>query len=316
MARGRVFHAIDCALRKYRIHIESHIAEDSTEGTIDAGLNLPAQHIPVGRKRPGEVVEGTTTLVGITFRPKNFQLLMAAFRDAVHDGLPVFHYHPLSGRNMGEQIYNNIIHADPLQISYAATKTGMPGHKELRAWGFREIKDLAPPLDDRPLLTPTVGADRRFGGRFAPPAERKIEIKALHAAITPEACNIHIDDAGFVVREPQGMVGMSPDFLQHVLNELVFKTYLRGALGEWVTDHFSVIVPNSDNGYMPTVGIGLDLPEHNLQIGVTFTFGCNCLGARQRITLDESIVPIPSGWSVGAGLTLRHDWLSGRRRRR
>lgn len=313
-ARGKVFQVICSRLRELRINIESHIAEESLDGTIDARLNLPVQRIPVGMRRPGKVVEGSSTLVGITFRPKNFQQLMSAFRNASRNGTPAFHYHPLSGRSMLEQIYQNLLHADPLQISYAATQTGMPGQAEQKAWGFREIKDLVPPLDDRPLDMSSARPDRRFAARFAPPAERKIEISSLHAAITPEACNIHIDDVGFVVREPNGMVGMTPDFLQHALNELVLKTYLRGVLGEWVTDHFSFIGPSSDNGYAPTVGIGLDLPKHNLQIGVTFTFGCNCLGAKQRITLDEAIVPIPGGWSVGAGITLKHDWLSGRRR--
>lgn len=311
-SRGRVFSEIDRRLREHSINIEGHVAEESLEGTIDSRLNLPVRHVPIGVRRPGKIVEGSSTLVGITFRPRNFRHLMTAFRSARRDGASAFHYHPLSGRTMVEQIYNHLIHADPLQISYAATKTGMPGQKELMAWGFREIKDLAPPLDDRPLSMSSVRPDRRFAARFGPPPERKIQISSLHTAITPEACNIHIDDVGFVVRDPQGTVGMSLDFLQHALNELVFKTYLRGALGEWVTDHFSVIVPSSDNAYSPAVGVALDLPRHDLQIGVTFTFGCNCLGSRQRVTLDESIVPIPGGWSLGAGLTLRHDWL-GRR---
>lgn len=284
------------------------------DGTIDARLNLPVRSIPIGRRRPGKVVEGSSTLVGITFRPKNFQMLRSAFQNARREGLPAFHYHPLSGRPMVEQIFHNLITADPLQISYAATKVGMPGQKEQMAWGFREITDLIPKLDDRPLLAPGVRSDPRFAARFPTLVERKIEISALHAAITPEACNIHIDDVGFVARGPQGIVGMTPDFPQHLLNELVLKTYLRGVLGEWVTDHFSINIPNSDNAYAPAVGVTLDLPKQNLQIGVTFSFGCNCLGARQRISLEETLIPIPGGWSVSGGLTLRHDALGGRRR--
>jgi hypothetical protein len=312
-ARGKVFKAIDARLQRYSIHIEAHVAEVSSEGTIDARLALPVRSVHVGARHRGTVVEGSSTLVGITFRPKNFQQLMGLFRGARRKGLPAFHYHPLSGRSMVEQVGKALVTGDPLQISYAVTKTGMPGQKEQRAWGFREITDLVPPLDTRPLSMSSVRPDRRFAARFSPPPPaRRIEISSLHVALTPEACNIHIDEAGFVLRDPQGMVGMSPDFLQHVFNELVFKTYLRGVLGEWVTDHVSVVGPTSDNQYSPSVGVALDLPEHNLRVGVTFTFGCNCLGNKQRVTVDESIAPIPGGWSIGAGLTLRHDWL-GRR---
>jgi hypothetical protein len=296
-------------LQKYNICIEQHIAEESLEGEIDARINVPNPRITIGQRRPGKVVEGSTTLVGITFRPRNFQELMLAFRSARRNGSEAFHYHPLTVRSLARQIYMDLINVDPLQISYAATEAGMPGKSAQRGFGFREITDLAPMLDDRPLSMSDVRPNPRFAARFSTPAVRKIDIRSLHVALTPEACNIHIDEVGFVLRGPNNQLILSPDFLQHMVNELIFKTNLRGVLGEWVTDHFSILVPSSDNHYAPTVGIGLELPKQNLSISASFSFGCRCLPAH-RVTTDERIVPIPEGWSVGVGLTLKHDlWL-------
>lgn len=307
--RGPVFQAIDRELRRYNICIEKHVAEESLEGELDTRLNVPNPRITLGQRRPGTVVEGTTTLVGITFRPKNFQDLWMAFRHATRNGSPAFHYHPLTVRSMGRQIYLDLIHADPVQISYAATSAGMPGKKEQRGFGFREIKDLTPQLDDRPLMMSDVRPNPRFAARFSTPIVRRIDIRSLHVALTPEACNIHIDEVGFVARGPSDLLVLTPDFLNHMINELVFKTNLRGVLGEWITDHFSVLVPSSDTHYAPTVGIGFELPKQNLSVSASFSFGCRCLPAH-RVTTDERIVPIPEGWSVGVGLSLKHDlWL-------
>ena len=148
----------------------------------------------------------------------------------------------------------------------------------------------------------------RYAARFSTPIERRIDIRSLHVALTPEACNIHIDEVGFVARGPNNVLVLTPDFLNHMINELVFKSTLRGVLGEWITDHFSVLVPSSDNHYAPTVGIGFDLPKQNLSVTASFSFGCRCLPAH-RVTTDERVVPIPEGWSVGVGLTWKSDLL-------
>ncbi len=132
-SRGHIFRAIDRRLQEYNINIETHVAEESSKGTNS------------GARGPGKVVEGSSTLVGITFRPKNSRHLIDCFRKADRDGAPAFHFHPLSGQHLVKQIFHNLTNADPIQISYIFTKAGMPGKQQQSASGFREIKDLTPP---------------------------------------------------------------------------------------------------------------------------------------------------------------------------
>lgn len=304
MPRGKVFREIDERLRKYHIVVDDHLAEDASEMEFTAP-GFPNTKVHVGA-RQGTIVEDRTVLGGITFRPKDFQKLWTAFRNATRGGAPAFHYHALSAKPMYQQVYRYILDANPLEISYAATETKMPGQKASKAWGFREITDIVPKLDDRPLSMDAIRPDRRIGARLGLAPVRVVDITSLHAALTPDACNVHIDHVGFTVRGKDGVPIMTADFLQHLADELILKTYLRGVLGDWFTEHFSIIMPSSDNAYSPVTGLGFSLTKGPVTIGAAATIGCRCL-PNYRMDFGERQVNLNKGWSIGASLSIRHD---------
>lgn len=132
--------------------------------------------------------------------------------------------------------------------------------------GFREIFR---PLLELPnhLLLPTynVTHDSRFG------REIKRDISSLHVAVSDFAvgkvrpgeilftwCNMHIDNLTVVVRGLGSDFSISPTSINHLINELVFKTWLQGHIPNWIIDHANISVLNPDEGFL-RAGISLDL---------------------------------------------------------
>lgn len=325
---GAVFSAIEKRLKeRYRISIKEHLGEmlvpdvtttfDPSMGGTVKGLGGPREMTLPGKR--AKVIEGKTTLIGITFLPKNFQGLYEAFRGALNTrGENAFHYHALKPAPGGGKISaildktEQLVFLNWLGLSYDQTKVGLTKAAEQRAWGFREIADTY-----NTELGPLEAAGRnKYSGenrhtlRFgqAPAAyARKVDITSLHVALTPAACNIHIDNVGFVLRGPRSVVGLDADFLQHLVNELGWKTIARDALVEkygetskavWAVDHVDVILPSSDTRYAPMAGLKLDLGS--VQLTTAFTLDCKCL-QKEQLSVDEKVVPIPDGWSLGAG---------------
>src|SRR5262245_33899020 len=93
--------------------------------------------------------------------------------------------------------------------------------------GFRE--QWRPPPQPRPALLPTTsyGSERLSLG-FGETGKR-LTFTALHAAVAPSVCNIHIDERGFVVSTPEGAV-VTPTFWGHLANGLLLKTKFRDCL--------------------------------------------------------------------------------------
>jgi hypothetical protein len=64
-------------------------------------LGGPREKTLAGSVKSGKFLEGKTVLLGITFPPRDFQLLLELFRGAVNSrGETAFHYHrssPLPG---------------------------------------------------------------------------------------------------------------------------------------------------------------------------------------------------------------------------
>jgi hypothetical protein len=329
-AYGQVFTAIETRLmERYRIAIREHLGEvvipeatgtiDPSMGGIFPSLGGPREKTFPGRVKPGKFLEGKTVLQGITFPPKDFQLLLDLFRGASNSqGDRAFHYHPLKPAPGGGKIANllnkaeQLAYGDLLGLSYDQTTVGLTKATEERAWGFREIADTYN-TEVGPVQAATTsypGENRhslKFGQRPAAYA-RQVDITSLHVALTPAACNIHIDDVGFVLRGPRSVVGLDPDFVQHIVNELVWKSILRDWLIErygdsssavWAVEHLSLMLPSSDTRYAPTAGIKLDLGT--AQLTAAFTMDCKCLQS-ERLTLEERVVPIPDGHSIGLGL--------------
>ena len=329
---GPVFDEIEKRLReRYRIKIKEHLAEMITPdmtGTIDPSLGGVIKGLGGPREvtipgKAAKVIEGKTPLIGITFKPKSFQELLEVFRSALNKrGENAFHYHPLKPAPGGGKINNFLDKAEQfaflewLSLSYDQTKVGLTKETEERAWGFREIADSynteVGPLEAAGRNT--YSGEHRHSLRFgqAPAAyARKIDITSLHVALTPGACNIHIDDVGFVLRGPQGTVGLDPDFLQHLVNELLLKSKLRekfvAKYGEssdavWAVDHISVVLPSSDVGYMPMVGAKLETEK--LAVSAALSFDCKCL-PEGRAEMEERFAPRKSGVTFGLGLEVR-----------
>src|SRR5262245_11330476 len=102
----------------------------------------------------------------------------------------------------------------PLQASFGATK----------GEGFREIYHLE---DSRPNAL-SMGEDAGFSAMFAEvPNEARM---SLHFAISPLRCNVHLDQRGFVLAMPGGGVALTPDFADHIANELLWKSKAK----EWI----------------------------------------------------------------------------------
>jgi hypothetical protein len=326
---GPVFNAIERRLReRYHISIRDHLGEvviQEATGTFDPSmggafpsLGGPRQKTLPGSVKRGKFLEGKTILQGITFPPKDFQLLLELFRGAANSrSEPAFHYHPLKPAPGGGTIANflnkaeQLAYGDLLGLSYDQTTVGLTKATEQRAWGFREIADTYN-TEVGPVQAATTsypGENRHILKFGQTPAayRREVDITSLHVALTPAACNIHIDDVGFVLRGPRSVVGLDPDFVQHLVNELVWKSILRDWLIEkygssaaavWAVEHLSIMLPSSDSRYAPTAGIKLDLGT--AQLTAAFTMDCKCLQS-ERLTLEERLVPIPDGRSIGFG---------------
>lgn len=121
-----------------------------------------------------------------------------------------------------------------------------------------------------------------------------LDFSALHIALSPLRCNIHIDEFGVVVAGPNGQVSLSPNALHHIANELVLRTiikeFLRDSLGlpPAYIDHLFVELPNSANRFSQ-IGVGIELhPWHSVTITAGYT--CNRHGddCRKTFTFSKS----------------------------
>lgn len=124
--------------------------------------------------------------------------------------------------------------------------------------GFRE--QWRPPPQPRPALLPTTGyGSDRISLGFGETGKR-LTFTALHAAVSPSVCNVHIDERGFVVSTPEGAV-VTPTFWGHLANELLLKTkfrdWLDGAIGDnavgavvvEAVNRLSLRFPDAENGF-------------------------------------------------------------------
>lgn len=124
-------------------------------------------------------------------------------------------------------------------------------------------------------------------------AQASLDFSALHIALSPLRCNIHIDEFGVVIAGPDGQTSLSPNALHHIANELVLRTivkeFLRDHLGlpSVYIDHLFVELPNSANLFSQ-LGFGLELHPWR---SVTLTAGYSCSredGCRKTFTLTKS----------------------------
>jgi hypothetical protein len=146
--------------------------------------------------------------------------------------------------------------------------------------GFREI--WWPKLSERPLSLDDLPDRRRpkwnasSSARFGENPLNALDVSSLHFAVAPDQVNIHIDQIGFVVGGTAGEVIVDPDFAQHLVNELLWKSLATKVFPETLVDRVSIMLPSSANEYS-RAGISADLMRQK-NYRVTLTGSCAIRG--------------------------------------
>jgi hypothetical protein len=209
---------------------------------------------------------GQTTLDGINFFARDYKKLKQTLVEAKNGiGEPFF----------GHAILDNLDHW-ALRISFLATD----------GTGFREASWL------KLRETPLMGAgplDRREGrgwrrnaGRFTgafPEADVLPDMSSLHCAVSNQGCNIHVDDVGFVLYDDAGNLVLDPDVVQHLFNELIFKTYGKYLLPEAVVNRVNLVLPSTANDFN-RVGLSVDVYKTK-KYRVTVSATCSVFGQHE-----------------------------------
>jgi hypothetical protein len=146
--------------------------------------------------------------------------------------------------------------------------------------GFREI--WWPKISERSLSLDDLPDRRRpkwnasFSARFGENPPNSLDVSSLHFAVAPDQVNIHIDQIGFVVGGTVGEVIVDPDFAQHTVNELLWKSLATKVFPDTLVDRVSIMLPSSANEYS-RAGISADLMRQK-DYRVTLTGSCAIRG--------------------------------------
>jgi hypothetical protein len=256
------------------ISLDNHIVSDdkAIERTVDqhGGQHLVRRFYPVVAHR--------NTLDGIDFIVADRQKLITTLRNTTADGKQAF----------SEGTGSDWSKHWALALSFGATE----------GLGFRE--NFRPFINDRPLLgTGSVPFDNRLG------QDVSVDISALHLAvanfpkINQVRCNVHIDNLTVTLAGIGDAVGLSPSFISHLVNELLFKTKLQKKLPNWVLDAFDISLLDPTHGFL-NAGIGATLINRkNFKWSIKASVG-----------LNNSSHPEWSGdfrfeGSIGTGITIK-----------
>lgn len=141
--------------------------------------------------------------------------------------------------------------------------------------GFREI--YRPKIVDLPIdNSNNIPFDSRFG------RDINIDISALHFAIADfpkllnlTRCNIHIDNLTVTLGGINDGVGISPSVINHLVNELLFKTSFEKFLPKEIIDFLDISILNPDEGFL-RAGITANLINTpNLKWKISYSVGLN-----------------------------------------
>ncbi len=181
---------------------------------------------------PGTLRVANNTLDGITFEAVDADDLAAEFDGRMK--LPGAGASLRSGS--GPFAFDTTRGPRPANASMISMRED-PQHWALKASfgatvgeGFREQWRPKPVSMVELLPTARYGSDRISLG-FGE-AGKRLVFTALHAAVAARTCNIHIDERGFVLSVPEGVV-VTPTFYGHLVNELLLKTNFR----DWLDGH-------------------------------------------------------------------------------
>ena len=279
-----VFLKIQARLRNFNppILVEQHIVDDP----------IALKKLAADNKEPIEAKR--TILGGIDFVVKNREDLLIALKIAKNGTEKAF----VQGGTRSEDWKEHWA----LALSFLATN----------GVGFREpwrlfLNDRSLRISDaRPRLRDNPEMDDRFSANFA--NEIKLNFSALHASVaefgslkSPRTmCNVHVDETGIAMASLDNKVTITPSFLPHLVNELLFKTKLEGKVPDWFIDRFNLNIFSPDQGYSK-VGVSFDLAK----------------GTMYRWTISGSWGLAGHGgfeWSGTTSLSGRHDLFGGSRK--
>ncbi len=213
-----------------------HAMDIQQQKTYDAIVARCRNLIPsidiVKHIKPVTLRVANNTLDGITFEPVDADDLSAELDGRVKlagVGVP-----PRSGS--GPFAFDSTRGPRSANASMISMKED-PQHWALKASfgatvgeGFREEWKPKPISMAELMPTTRYGSDRISLG-FGESGKRLV-FTALHAAIAAQTCNMHIDERGFVLSVPDGVV-VTPTFYGHLVNELLLKTTFR----DWLDGH-------------------------------------------------------------------------------
>lgn len=256
------------------ILLDQHIIAD--EKAIEQVFDPKSGWKQVRRFYP--VIAHRNTLDGIDFIVADRQKLINTLRSTKIDGEKAFWEG--TGTDWSKHW--------ALALSFGATE----------GLGYREI--FRPYFKDRPLLGP---GSVPFDSRLAP--DVTVDISALHLAIAnfPKInqirCNVHIDNLTVTMAGLGDQVGLSPSFISHLVNELLFKTKLQGKLPNWVLDAFDISLLDPTHGFL-NAGIGATIVNRkNFKWTLKASVGLNS-SAHQEWSGDFKFEG-----AVGTGITIR-----------
>src|SRR5690606_8113836 len=163
------------------------------------------------------------------------------------------------------------------------------GFREI--WRFKLSKRQLQMTDARPAKFGVERMNATFSGNFGDDINLP-DFSSLHVAVSEDTkstpartlCNVHIDQTGFVMSGPNKSLVVNPDFLRHLVVELLWKTKLKGKLPDWAVDRINLVLPSSHNAFSK-VGISFDTlksEKYTLSItgacGLAGTGGFECVG--------------------------------------
>ena len=222
-----------------------------------------------------------STLDGIDFFVKDRDRLINELRAArTLDGEPVF---AEGSKEDVKHWQRKGIKGDPkhwaLNLSFASTN-GI-GFREI--WRFKLSGRALRIADARPPGLGIASLDGTFSGNFGDDMNLP-DFSSLHVAVSEDKtadtqrtiCNIHIDQTGFVMSGPDQNLVVNPDFLRHLVVELLWKTKLKGKIPGWARERVDLVLPSSYNAFSK-VGLGYDFVKSN-EFNLSLTGACGLAG--------------------------------------